>query len=228
MGQQPGEHAGGEEEGAERRRWSGPFHSGARNDRGRGHTDVTVRIPPPCPPPQAGRLARRDQQYHLGVVETIAQAALQQTGVRLTPQRLAIAAVLAQTGKETSAQELYERVRKKHAYIGRATVFRSLETLVSAGLAQRLERPGHISAYVWCEPGHHHHLICTTCRTVEDLDEEAVAPLAETIARQRGFRVDHATLDFYGECRSCSSRARSSLPRLRRRVRLGAANRART
>jgi Fur family transcriptional regulator, ferric uptake regulator len=142
------------------------------------------------------------------MVETAAAAgaALQQTGVRLTPQRLAIAAVLAQTGKETSAQELYERVRKRHAYIGRATVFRSLDRLVSAGLAQRLERPGHVSAYVWCEPGHHHHLICTTCRTVEDLDETAVAPLAETIAQQRGFRVDHATLDFYGECRTCSSR----------------------
>jgi Fe2+ or Zn2+ uptake regulation protein len=163
----------------------------------------------------------------LVVVETAAQAALQQTGVRLTPQRLAIATVLAQTGKETSAQELYERVRKRHAYIGRATVFRSLETLVSAGLAQRLERPGHVSAYVWCEPGHHHHLICTTCRAVEDLGEEAVAPLAEAISRQRGFRVDHATLDFYGECRACSSRARISLPRRRGTVRAGAANRAR-
>lgn len=140
------------------------------------------------------------------MVETSAETALQQTGVRLTPQRLAIAAVLAQTGKETSAQELYERVRKKHPYIGRATVFRSVDRLVGAGLAQRLERPGHVSAYIWCAPGHHHHLICTTCRTVEDLDEESVAPLAETIARQRGFRVDHATLDFYGECRTCATR----------------------
>ena len=69
------------------------------------------------------------------MVETTAETALQQTGVRLTPQRLAIAGVLAQTGKETSAQELYERVRKKHAYIGRATVFRSLDRLLSAGLA---------------------------------------------------------------------------------------------
>ena len=55
------------------------------------------------------------------MVETTTETALQQTGVRLTPQRLAIAGVLAQTGKETSAQELYERVRRKHAYIGRAT-----------------------------------------------------------------------------------------------------------
>src|SRR5256885_4676505 len=161
------------------------------------------------------------------MVETTAETALQQTGVRLTPQRLAIAGVLAQTGKEPSAQELYERVRKKPAYIGRATVFRSLDTLVDAGLAQRLERPGHISAYVWCEPGHHHHLICTTCRTVEDLDEEAVAPLAETIARQRGFRADHATPDFYGAGRSRSSRARSSIPRLAGTTTVGAGTRPR-
>jgi len=150
------------------------------------------------------------------MVETSAEAALVKTGVRLTPQRVAIAAALEQTGKETSAQELYDRVRRKHAYIGRATVFRSLDRLVSAGLAQRLERPGHVSAYIWCAPGHHHHLICTTCRTVEDLDEEAVAPLAETIARQRGFRVDHATLDFYGECRTCSSRQGRARPAARR------------
>jgi len=155
-------------------------------------------------------------QYHLAVVETAAQEALQKTGVRLTPQRLAIAAVLEQTGKETSALELYERVRKKHAYIGRATVFRSLDMLVGAGLAQRLERPGHVSAYIWCESGHHHHLICTTCRTVEDLDEAAVAPLAEAIALEHGFRVDHATLDFYGECRTCASRNAGARPVVRR------------
>ncbi|TMD40012.1 MAG: transcriptional repressor [Chloroflexi bacterium] len=140
------------------------------------------------------------------MVETPTQAALQQTGVRLTPQRLAIAGLLSQTGKEASAQEVYDRVRRRHPYIGRATVFRSLDRLVAAGLAQRLERPGHVSAYVWCEPGHHHHLICTTCRNVEDLGEDAVAPLAASIAHERGFRVDHATLDFYGECRNCSSR----------------------
>jgi Fur family ferric uptake transcriptional regulator len=139
--------------------------------------------------------------------ETASETSLQRSGLRLTPQRMAIAEALAQAAKQVSAQELYDRVRRRHPYIGRATVFRSLDTLVDAGLAQRLERPGHISAYVWCEPGHHHHLICTTCRTVEELDEDAVAPLAQTIVRTRGFRVDHATLDFYGQCRACARAA---------------------
>jgi len=132
-------------------------------------------------------------------------AALRRTGQRLTPQRLAIAQALERAGKEASVLELYERLRRQHPYIGRATVFRALDMLVDSGLAQRLERKGHVSTYVWCEPGHHHHLICTSCRAVEDLDERAVAPLARSIARQRGFRVDHARLDFYGLCRSCAA-----------------------
>jgi len=137
--------------------------------------------------------------------ETPVAASIQQTGRRLTPQRIAIAETLARTEKEASVQELYERVRRKHPYIGRATVFRALDMLVQAGLAQRLERPGHVSSYVWCQPGHHHHLICITCRSVEELDEQAVIPLAEAIARKRRFRVDHARLDFYGQCRLCAA-----------------------
>ncbi len=142
------------------------------------------------------------------MTDSVLLAALQRTGQRLTPQRIAIAHVLARAGKETSVQELYSRLRRRHPYIGRATVFRSLDMLVEAGLAQRLERPGHVSSYVWCEPGHHHHLICSTCRAVEDLDEKAVSPLAEAISRERGFRVDHARLDFYGQCRTCAAAGR--------------------
>ncbi len=139
------------------------------------------------------------------MAETPVVTAIQRAGQRITPQRMAIAEVLARSPKQASAQELYDRVRRKHPYIGRATVFRSLDMLVQSGLAQRLERPGHVSAYVWCEPGHHHHLICTACGNVEELDEKAVAPLAEAIVRARGFRVDHAALDFYGTCRACRS-----------------------
>jgi Fur family ferric uptake transcriptional regulator len=136
------------------------------------------------------------------MAETDAET-LTEAGLRLTPQRQAVAQTLRRMGKEVSVQELYDRVRRRHPYLGRATVFRAIDRLVEAGLARRLERPGHVSAYVWCEPTHHHHLICTECRTVQELDEQAVAPLADRIARREGFRVDHARLDFYGRCRNC-------------------------
>src|SRR5919205_3651090 len=121
-------------------------------------------------------------------------SALQGAGVRITPQRLAMAEALMNGNKQMSANELFDRVRRKHPYIGRATVFRSLDMLAEAGVVQRIERSGHVSAYVWCEPGHHHHLVCSRCGRVDELTEELVDPLISRIAKQVGFQVNHATL----------------------------------
>lgn len=124
-------------------------------------------------------------------------------GERVTPQRLLIAERLAAAGRQLTATELYERVRRAEPTIGRATVFRTLETLVDAGVVRRLEQDGHVYAYVACQPEHHHHLSCTSCGRVEEIEEAYVRPIAERLAADRGFEIDDARLDFYGRCSRC-------------------------
>jgi len=123
-------------------------------------------------------------------------------GRRLTRQRVIVAAALAAAKKALSAQELYERIKAAHPTLGRATVYRALEAQVQDGMASRFERDGHVSAYVACHAQHHHHLMCTRCQRVEDLDEAVVAPMLSSVGRRHDFQVDHAALDFYGLCRS--------------------------
>lgn len=130
---------------------------------------------------------------------------LSAAGERVTRQRLLVAEALAAAGEQLSAQELYERLRPQHPEIGRATVYRVLEALVSIGAARRFERPGHVSAYVSCEPRHHHHLVCRRCGRVEEIGERVVAELTNRVAEQHGFTIDDATLDFYGLCAACRS-----------------------
>lgn len=124
-------------------------------------------------------------------------------GRRLTRQRVIVAEALASAKRALSAQELFARVKASHPTIGRATVYRALEAQVQDGMASRFERDGHVSAYIACDAEHHHHLVCTKCQRVEDLDEAVVAPLLVSVGRRREFQVDHAALDFYGLCRSC-------------------------
>jgi Fur family ferric uptake transcriptional regulator len=124
-------------------------------------------------------------------------------GERVTRQRLLVAEALAAAGRQLSAQELYDRIRVEHPDVGRATVFRALEALVSVGAARRLERPGHIYAYVSCEPEHHHHLVCTQCGRVEEIGERHVGELSEAISARYRFHIEDATLDFYGRCARC-------------------------
>ena len=124
-------------------------------------------------------------------------------GRRLTRQRVIVAEALASAKRALSAQELYLRIQSGHPTLGRATVYRALEAQVQDGMASRFERDGHVSAYIACDAEHHHHLVCTKCQRVEDLDEAAVAPLLASVGRRHEFQVDHAALDFYGLCRSC-------------------------
>ncbi len=124
-------------------------------------------------------------------------------GRRLTRQRVVVAEALASAKRALSAQELYERIQATHPTLGRATVYRALEAQVQDGMASRFERDGHVSAYIACDAEHHHHLVCTKCQRVEDLDEAAVVPLVASVGRRHDFQVDHAALDFYGLCRSC-------------------------
>jgi Fur family ferric uptake transcriptional regulator len=129
-------------------------------------------------------------------------------GRRLTRQRVIVAEALAAAKRALSAQELYERIKTAHPTLGRATVYRALEAQVQDGMASRFERDGHVSAYVACDAQHHHHLVCTRCQRVEDLDEAVVAPMLSSVGRRHDFQVDHAALDFYGLCRSCRRKGR--------------------
>jgi Fur family transcriptional regulator, ferric uptake regulator len=116
-----------------------------------------------------------------------------------------VAEALAQARRALSAQELHERIRRTHPRIGLATVYRALEEQVQDGTSTRLERSGHVSAYVACDAAHHHHLVCTRCQRVSDLAEDVVTPLLQAVRRRHDFQVDHAALDLYGLCAACRS-----------------------
>lgn len=133
------------------------------------------------------------------------EARITSRGRRLTSQRLVVARALADAGTAISAQELHERLRRRHPRLGLATVYRALEAQVESGMAQRLERPGHVYAYVACSPEHHHHLVCSSCQRVQDVDESVVASMVRGVRERHGFAVDHAALDLYGLCASCRS-----------------------
>ena len=131
---------------------------------------------------------------------------LRRAGERVTPQRLIVADALARHGRRITAQDLYERLRVRHRGIGRATVFRTLEALVAAGVARRLEQDGHVYGYVACRTEHHHHLACDRCGRVEEISESYITPVANRVAEDLGFQIDDARLDFYGICADCRRR----------------------
>ncbi|MBE3597288.1 MAG: transcriptional repressor [Limnochordaceae bacterium] len=140
-----------------------------------------------------------------------ARRRLEASGVRVTPQRLAVVEVLAaHPDRHFSALELYENARRAHPDLGLATVYRTLPLLEQAGVANRLNVGEEEDRFEFgLEKGHyHHHLICLGCGRIFEFKEDLLEPLERRIEAETGFRVVDHSLHFTGYCPECRAAGR--------------------
>src|SRR5258708_30390402 len=97
---------------------------------------------------------------------------------------------LAAIGADFTIDDLWQTLRQEEPQIGRATVYRSIEMLVQVGLLNRIEFADGIHHYRVCGGEHHHHLTCTHCRRVVDI--EICLPEEQLLALclQTGFPIE--------------------------------------
>ncbi|MFN8541426.1 MAG: Fur family transcriptional regulator [Thermomicrobiales bacterium] len=133
-------------------------------------------------------------------------ARLQANGFRLTAPRQTIIAALRDAGRYCTAQQLYERLRGRS--VGLASVYRTLELLADLGLALKRAEDGGEASYLYCSPTHHHHVICTKCGVVREIDAKfCPAPVViAAVEAATEFSIEHHTLDFHGLCGDCRGR----------------------
>ena len=107
-----------------------------------------------------------------------------------------------------SADELCDLVRREDAGIGRATVYRTLQYLVGAGVARKVDFGEGRSRF---EPSYRHprhfHLICTTCHRSSEFLSSDVEALVEEIAAARSFATEQTVVQIYGLCEACRTGA---------------------
>jgi Fur family ferric uptake transcriptional regulator len=134
-----------------------------------------------------------------------AQAAglLEGVGVRATRQRLVVLTELMAERNDATAQELHERLRARGERLGLATVYRTLRLLADEGVVDALSHhPGEL-CYRLCSEGHHHHLVCSSCHQVVELDECELEPWLERVSEAHGFVTTGHRLEVAGLCSDC-------------------------
>lgn len=122
---------------------------------------------------------------------------------RLTPQRQAVVETIDGWQGGFTAVEVYDRARQAEPGLGIATVYRTIDLLRRAGSVRPLTVGGR-PEYVRCSPGHHHHLICVSCGSVEETDL-CGAPSDSELQRRHGFSAEAHEVDVYGTCRACAA-----------------------
>jgi Fur family transcriptional regulator, peroxide stress response regulator len=131
-------------------------------------------------------------------------ALLKPLGIRLTPQRLAIAEVVINSADHPTVRDVFERVKAFFPYVTLATVYSTLTTLEESGIVRQLpfQRQSRYDANL----SPHANLVCVSCGTVVDADvgQETVAELEAVIAQESDFEVASQRVDFYGWCSGCT------------------------
>lgn len=133
---------------------------------------------------------------------------LRERGLRMTSQREIVALSFLQAKGHLSAEELYARVKRSNPKVGFTTVFRTLNTLVSCGLASevRLNDGRKRFERLYKRP-HHHHLVCVRCnRTIEFLGPE-LEELQQRISSRYHFKLLQPELRLLGICQRCQTGA---------------------
>lgn len=120
-----------------------------------------------------------------------------------TNQRRIVLQALMDQRAYVTARELYAALRQDHPTVGQATVYRTLELLVEAGAACRFPQENNENKYIYCPPRHHHHLVCTRCGLVENLDGCLVPGVGATLEQHTQFQINEHALTFYGFCEEC-------------------------
>ncbi|MBI3160298.1 MAG: transcriptional repressor [Chloroflexi bacterium] len=133
---------------------------------------------------------------------SLAQA-LKRAGLRLTPQRLAILRLLADSREHPSAQMIHHALLAEYPSLSLATVYNTLETLVEIGLVNDLGSVGPEGVRYDADATPHVNLACTRCHRVIDLPSHHVRHLEEEIAAQSGYAIKGGRVLYYGLCPEC-------------------------
>ena len=127
---------------------------------------------------------------------------LKESGLRVTPQRLAIIEVLIEKGHlHPGAGLIYKEARKKSRSLSLSTTYATINEFSRHGVIKTLQFDGVENR---CESNldEHINLICERCGKIMDYK---IRPSVDQndMTRRTVFVVTNSRLEYYGYCRDC-------------------------
>lgn len=123
---------------------------------------------------------------------------------RETPQRKVILEELRRMDFHPSAEEIWERVRRRLPRISRGTVYRNLDILAATGQIQKVEARGMLKRFdPITEP--HYHIRCMCCDRIVDAPMETLNAIEAKLKAMTDFKIVGHHLEFVGLCPDCAA-----------------------
>ena len=144
--------------------------------------------------------------------DTVA-ARLQQGDNRYTRHRRALIEVLRAAKQPMTIAEILAVAID----LPQSSVYRNLSVFEETGIVERLVGAGDFARFELAEDllGHHHHLVCSSCGMMLDVElpaelEKDIERALAALARRKRFQLRAHRLDLMGVCRECAAAEKAS------------------
>ena len=124
---------------------------------------------------------------------------------KVTPQRLAVYAALADTTEHPTAETLYKELRADYPTMSLATVYKSLDAFCEIGIVRELNVGEEAFRYD-ADISPHPHIRCMSCDRVADVPITALPALDKNVASVTGYRIVSQQMYFFVYCPECQKK----------------------
>ncbi|QPE05932.1 transcriptional repressor [Microbacterium schleiferi] len=133
-----------------------------------------------------------------------AESVIRAAGLRVTSARLAVLDALREH-PHASADTIFADVDRRAPGTTLQSVYNALSDFGTAGLVRRIQPAGQPMRFEVRIDDNHHHLVCTSCGRVDDVDcVVGEAPCLHP-SQTHGFTLTQAEITFWGLCAACAA-----------------------
>jgi Fur family peroxide stress response transcriptional regulator len=129
-------------------------------------------------------------------------------GLTATHQRQVLYEIMQTMPGHPSPEEVYARVKKRIPAISLATVYKNIHLFVESGVLKEVSLH-HGSLRVEMNSHLHHHMVCSHCKAIADIEEKDLGVISKRQSLPGGFQVERYAIDVIGICAACQQAKRS-------------------
>jgi len=135
------------------------------------------------------------------------KSALKAENMKFTPQRLSILAEMVNNKEHRECEEIYLSLRNSGNNVSRATVYRTMDILVTHNFARKIDIGDGRGRYeTKINHPHHDHMICIECSEITEFMNNKIEMLQDEVCDDNNFKLIRHIHQLFGICSKCGEK----------------------